>query len=64
MSKDLAKKLFGLSFAEIEDFCTDLLRKSVLDGPDARPKEILSLCLKKWEPRFREHPHFETELPF
>ena len=50
--KDMARKLRGLSFAEVEEFCTDLLRKLVLDGPEARPKEILESCLRQWKNRF------------
>ena len=50
--KDLARKLRGLSFAEVEDFCTDLLRKLVVDGPDARPDEILACRLRQWKNRF------------
>lgn len=49
--RDIARKLYGLSFAEVESFCIDLLRKIVLDGPDARPKEILNCRLKQWKNR-------------
>ena len=54
--RDLARKLRGLSFAEVEDFCTDLLRKLVLDGPDARPREILNCRLRQWKNRFEVEP--------
>ena len=54
--RDLARKLRGLSFAEVEDFCTDLLRKLVLDGPDARPKEILECRLRQWKNRIGVEP--------
>lgn len=50
--QDLARQLRGLSFAEVEDFCTDLLRKLVLDGSDAHPKEILDCRLRHWKNRF------------
>ncbi len=49
--KEFARKLRGLSFAEIEDFCTDLLRKQVLDGPDACPKRTLDCRLRQWNHR-------------
>ena len=49
--RDIARKLYGLSFAEVENFCIDLLRKIVLDGPDARPKEILNRRLEQWKNR-------------
>jgi len=55
--KDLARKLYGLSFAEVEDFCNDLLRNLVLEGPDARAEKILNRCLRQWKDRF------ETPLP-
>ena len=54
--RDLARKLRGLSFAEVEDFCTDVLRKLVLDGPDARPREILECRLRQWKHRFGIEP--------
>ena len=59
--RDLARKLRGLSFAEVEDFCTDLLRKLVLDGPDARPREILDCRLRQWKNRFGVEPADGTE---
>lgn len=52
--KDMGRKLRGLSFAEVEDFCTDLLRKLVLDGSDAIPREILNYRLRQWKNRFGE----------
>ncbi len=50
--KNLASKLYGLSFAEVEDFSTDLLRKLILDGPDACPEAILDCRLRQWKKRF------------
>ena len=54
--KDLARKLRGLSYAEVEDFCTDLLRKLVVDRPDARPEEILNCRLRLLKSRFGTQP--------
>ncbi len=51
--KDLAQKLYGLSFAEVEDFCIDFLRKIVLDGPKAHPEKVLNDRLQQWENRFK-----------
>ena len=59
--RELARKLRGLSFAEVEDFCTDLLRKLVLDGPDARPQEIVECRLRQWKRRFGKEPVDGTE---
>ncbi len=49
--RDVARRLRGLSFAEVEDFCTDLVRKLAMDGIDARPKEILECRLRQWKSR-------------
>ena len=54
--RELARKLRGVSFAEVEDFCTDVLRKLVLDGPDARSGEILECRLRQWKQRFGVEP--------
>ena len=54
--RELARKLRGLSFAEVEDFCTDLLRKLVLDGPHARPRDIVECRLRQWKHRFATEP--------
>ena len=51
--KELAQKLRGLSFAEVEDFGTDLLRKLVLDGSDASPKETVQCRLRQLRKRFK-----------
>jgi len=59
--KDLARKLRGLSFAEVEEFCTDLLRKLVVDGPDARLDDILAYRLQQWTNRFKAPPVAVTE---
>ncbi len=48
---DLARKLAGLSFAEVEDFCTDALRQLILEGADARPKDIVDGRLRQWRTR-------------
>ena len=59
--REVARKLRGLSFAEVEDFCTDLLRTMILDGPDARPREVLDCRLRQWKNRFRVEPVDEIE---
>jgi len=50
--RSLAQKLITLSFAEIEDFGTDVLRRIALNQPDADPKKIVRQCLDQWEKRF------------
>ena len=48
----LAQRLRGLSFAEVEDFGTDVLRKAMLEQPDANIKNIVDQRLRHWKKRF------------
>jgi hypothetical protein len=48
----LAKRLKGLSFAEIEQFGLDVQRRYILSLPDADIRQILDQRLKQWEQRF------------
>ncbi len=48
----LADKLHGGSYAEIEDFCTDVLRQAILQRKQDNPKSIVTSRLKNWENRF------------
>ncbi len=50
-SGTLAKKLYGLNFAEIEEFGTTVFRQYVLEQPDANMKNIISRTLKHWAAR-------------
>ena len=50
--RSLAMNLRGLSFAEIEDFGLDVVRRIVLDEPDANVKKITSDRLRHWRKRF------------
>ena len=50
--RSLAMRLKGLSFAEIEDFGMDVLRRIVLDEPDADVKKIMVARLNHWRKRF------------
>ena len=51
--QSLATHLNGLSFAEVEDFGTDVLRKIVLCQPDADVKKIVESRLRHWKSRFK-----------
>ncbi|MDZ7369014.1 MAG: ATP-binding protein [candidate division KSB1 bacterium] len=51
--RTLAEKLKGLSFAEVEEFGTDILRRHVLAKPNSNLKQIVSECLKQWQARFK-----------
>ena len=57
--RSLAERLRGLSFAEVEDFGTDVLRKIVLGQPDADVGKVVESRLRHWKSRFkpeRAHP--------
>ncbi len=51
----LARKLSGLSFAELEEFALDVQRKYVLGLPDSENnlREITSHCLSFWTNRYK-----------
>lgn len=50
--RSLAQSLKGLSFAEVEDFGMDVLRRVALSGPEADTKKIAKQCLDQWRNRF------------
>jgi SpoVK/Ycf46/Vps4 family AAA+-type ATPase len=51
-SKTLAEKLHGLSFAEVEEFTNDILRRRVLQLPEADMRKIISQRLNQLQHRF------------
>lgn len=51
--KTIAQRLKGLSFAEIEDFGTDVQRRVALAGPNSDAKQIVNQCLSQWSKRIR-----------
>ncbi len=51
--RSLAQRLQGLSFAEIEEFGHDVLRKAALDSPNADVKAIVTSRLRHWKGRFK-----------
>ena len=50
--RSFAMRLKGLSFAEVEDFGTDVLRRVVPDQPNANAKRITAQRLRHWSNRF------------
>jgi len=48
----LADKLRDGNYAEIEDFCTDVLRQAILQRKQDNPKAVIASRLKKWERRY------------
>jgi SpoVK/Ycf46/Vps4 family AAA+-type ATPase len=47
----LAKKLYGMNFAEAEEFGTTIYRQYVLEQPDADMKSIVNRTIKIWKTR-------------
>lgn len=56
----IASHLEGLSFAELEEFTTDLLRRRVLDGPEADLKRIIRRLMEQW--KMRAHSQNSSEI--
>ena len=50
--RNLGQRLKGMSFAEVEDFGNDVLRRIALNQPDADAKKITGQCLDQWKKRF------------
>lgn len=50
--RNLSQRLKGISFAEVEDFGTDVLRQIALNQSDADAKKITIQCLDQWKKRF------------
>ena len=59
--RSLAMKLKGLSFAEIEDFQMDVLRRILLDEPNANIKHITDRRMKHLRNRFTVNQQSEHE---
>ena len=49
--RTLAEKFVGNSYAEVEEFCTDVLRRRALELPGGSLKHILNMKLKQWTAR-------------
>jgi AAA+ superfamily predicted ATPase len=47
----LAKRLFGSSFAEVEEFGASALRQYVLNQPDSKMKNIIAQIVRQWASR-------------
>jgi hypothetical protein len=53
--KTIRATLGELSFAELEEFCQDLQRRLVLEGPDASPRTITRKRIAQWKRRRATH---------
>jgi SpoVK/Ycf46/Vps4 family AAA+-type ATPase len=49
----IAQMLHGASYAELEDFASDVARRYVLALPEADAKKIIAPCLDQWKKRFK-----------
>ena len=49
--RTLAEKFVGNSYAEVEEFCTDVLRRRALELPGGSLKHIMNVKLKQWTSR-------------
>jgi len=54
-SKGVADKLKGLSYAELDELCTDMQRRIVLAGPAPDLKKVVSSRLAQWRARTAVH---------
>lgn len=50
-AKTLAEGLKARNYAELEEFCMDVMRRTILAGPDANLKTIFSERLAQWKGR-------------
>ena len=54
-TRTLADKLYGVSFAEAEEFCGDILRQRVLQLETGRLTAIVKSRLEQWQARALSH---------
>ena len=47
----LAKKMKGLNFAEMEEFCLNVVRRAILDRQTRNAKSITKIKLDQWNDR-------------
>lgn len=58
--KHLSEKLEGQSYSEIETFCLDILRQTILNHQQESPKQIVIEKLKQWNERLIKHNQKEV----
>ena len=52
-SQTLAKRMLGLNFAEVEEFCLSIIRRAVLDKKTDNAKTITQQKLEQWRNRLK-----------
>jgi len=45
----IARKLYGCSYAEVEEFCMSVLRSYVMELPDSDMEKIVKAAMKNWD---------------
>lgn len=50
-SSTISDSLIGHSFAEVEEFCVDILRQAILQGKVGNPRTLTQAKLKQWRER-------------
>lgn len=48
-TEGIARKLYGCSYAEVEEFCMSVLRSYVMELPDSDMEKIVKAAMKNWE---------------
>lgn len=48
-TEGIARKLYGCSYAEVEEFCMSILRSYVMELPDSDMEKIVKAAMKNWE---------------
>jgi hypothetical protein len=56
----IASHLTGSSFAELEEFTTDILRRRALEGPEANLNYIVCRRMEQWKVRAHSQPSAES----
>jgi AAA+ superfamily predicted ATPase len=51
-SENIAKKLYGLNFSDIEEFGETVFRRYILEQPNSNIKKIISRAIAQWVDRF------------
>jgi hypothetical protein len=59
--RTLAQHLTGLSFAEVEEFGSDVLRRIILNEPESNVKSVVKNCLSHWKKRFSPSSFSESK---
>lgn len=48
-TESMARKVYGSSYAEVEEFCMQILRSYVMEMPEGDMKKIVATAMKNWD---------------